>query len=212
MQRQLSLYLTFLAFAALSFAFFVPQFARAQSVPVIPDLSGIPTSQIGTPIALYIKCVLLQQVGPPIPDFATECANFVPPPGNQTGGGLTGQVIAGPGGTTPPSSSTNGGPITGEVIIGSTLTGQVVSTDVGGESGSNGGGGGGGSSGGGGNSGPGQVAGASTSNPPVGGFVPEVPDTGVGGSSLVTLLIAGAFAFGGLAYLRYSTPGLHRKF
>lgn len=187
---------------------FAPFFARAQTTPSFPDLSQVPTSQIGTPIALYIKCVLLQQAGPPIPDFATECAGVIPTSGS-TAGSLTGNVVA-------PSSSTSattGGTLSGTVVVGGTLTGQVVQTQVAGESSSGGGSSGGGGGGGGGGS-PGEVAGASTSTPPgQGGFAPEMPATGFG-SSIATwalLIVFGIGALSGMLYLAYTAHHIRRR-
>ena len=192
--------------------------ANAQTTtPPILDLSGIPISQIGTPIALFIKCTLLQQAGPPIPEFESECGAVVAPPpggGSQTGGGpLTGVVIAPPG--PPPTDTTTTG----------TLTGDVVTTQVAGENADNGGGGsrrsGGGGGGGGGSSGndddgnPGEVLGTTNTTPPdrdVGGFVPDVPDTGAEDVSVATLIIAALVSLGGLLYLTYTAGFFRKKF
>jgi hypothetical protein len=192
--------------------------------------SGTPISQIGTPISHEIKCVILANIGSPIPGFASECSALTPPPpsGSSGGGTLTGTVVGGAAstsggltGTVGASSGTltgtvaaSGNTLTGAVVpSGNTLTGTVVSGGGGGGGGGSGSGGGGGS--GGGNGSP-AILGASSGGGGSPGAspgevlgtstqTPNIPNTGTGGDAFanyLALALSASVVSGGLWFMR----------
>ncbi len=101
--------------------------------------AGMPISQIGTSLSLTIKCDILANMGSPIPNFSTECAQVNPPPpppsggggGSSGGGGAPGPIVgASTSGTLGACAVAGGNSLTGTVTSGNTLTGTVTGSST----------------------------------------------------------------------------------